>query len=82
MSIWVRMYLSFISANSTSPIQASGSTPHGGIAVRAASRIRVRFEMGDPMVRYGKEAHRTNGELSDGFISHNMQVSSGVMWRF
>jgi hypothetical protein len=57
-----------------------------GVGINAAWRAapigRVRLEIGDLMVRYGNEAHRSNGELSEGFISHNKQVSTGVMWRF
>ncbi len=54
----------------------------GGIAVAAADRVHVRVEAGNLMVRYGQEAHRSNGELSDGFTSQSIQVSSAVVWRF
>lgn len=54
----------------------------GGIGVAAADRVQVRVEAGNVMVRYAQEAHRSNGELSDGFTSQNIQVSSAVVWRF
>jgi hypothetical protein len=54
----------------------------GGIAVAAADRVHVRVEAGNLMVRYGQEAHRSNGELSDGFTSQSIQVSSAIVWRF
>jgi len=54
----------------------------GGISVAATRRLRVHVDAGDLMVRYGQEAHRSNGELANGFVSHNVQVSTGVVWRF
>jgi len=54
----------------------------GGIAVAVAPRIRWHVEAGDLMVRYGQEAHRSNGEPTNGFTSHNLQVNAGLTWRF
>jgi hypothetical protein len=54
----------------------------GGIALDVADRLQLRTDIGDLMVRYGIKAHRSNGEPTDGFTSHNMQFSSGLVWRF
>jgi hypothetical protein len=54
----------------------------GGIGIDIATSGQLRIEAGDLMVRYGHEAYRSSMELSDGFISHNLQVSAGLMWRF
>jgi hypothetical protein len=54
----------------------------GGVGIDIAGRGQLRVEAGDLIVRYGQEAYRSNMELSDGFISHNLQVSAGLMWRF
>ena len=53
-----------------------------GVSVTAGPHWQVRVDAGDLMVRYGQEAHRSNGDLTDGFTSHNLQVSSGLTWRF
>jgi hypothetical protein len=54
----------------------------GGISMTTARGLQVRIDVGDLMVRYGQQAYRSNGELSDGFFSHNVQLSSAVLWRF
>lgn len=47
-----------------------------------AGRWRVRFDIGDLLVRYDREALRPNGERTEGFISHNLLTSVGLVWRF
>jgi hypothetical protein len=54
----------------------------GGVSIATPRGLHVRIDVGDLMVRYGQEAYRSNGELSDGFFSHNVQLSSAVLWRF
>ena len=53
-----------------------------GIAVAAGRRWQVRVDVGDLLVRYGQRSHRSSGNLTDGFTSHNLQVGSGLTWRF
>ena len=33
------------------------------------------------MVRYGLGAHRPRGEITDGFVGHNLTAAVGVGWR-
>ena len=53
-----------------------------GVALNITDRLRIGADAGDLMVRYGIKSHRKNGEPTDGFTSHNLQVSTGVTWRF
>ena len=45
-------------------------------------RLRLRFDIGDLLVRYNLAALRPNGESTDGFVGHNFLTSIGVDWRF
>jgi Outer membrane protein beta-barrel domain len=54
----------------------------GGVAVNVANRLQFRADAGDLMVRYGMRVYRYNGKSTEGFTSHNLQVSSGLTWRF
>lgn len=54
----------------------------GGVAVNVADRLRLHADAGDLMVRYGMKTYRTNGRLTDGFTSHNLQMSAGLSWQF
>jgi hypothetical protein len=54
----------------------------GGVSVTTSRALQIRIDAGDLMVRYARQAYRSNGELSDGFTSHNVQVSSAIVWRF
>lgn len=54
----------------------------GGVGIDIGRSGQLRIEAGDLMVRYGHDAYRSNMELSDGFTSHNLQVSAGLRWRF
>lgn len=45
-------------------------------------RWRVRVDVGDLLVRYDMEALRPNNERTDGFISHNLLFSAGLVWKF
>jgi hypothetical protein len=56
----------------------------GGASVGLGSSgpRRVNIESGDLLVRYGLEALRPRGEITDGFVGHNPGVSIGLGWRF
>lgn len=56
----------------------------GGISTRLNSddRVRLRFDIGDLLVRYNFAAHRPSGKSTDGFVGHNLLTSIGVDWRF
>jgi hypothetical protein len=56
----------------------------GGISTRLNNdgRLRLRFDIGDLLVRYHLAALRPNGESTDGFVGHNLLTSIGVDWRF
>jgi hypothetical protein len=54
----------------------------GGVAMNASEHLQIRVEAGDLLVRYGMQAYRASGEPTDGFTSHNVQVSSAISWRF
>jgi hypothetical protein len=52
------------------------------IALDEARRIRLEVEVSDLMVRYGLDAYRTGGDVTDGFTGHNLFFTAGVGWRF
>ena len=52
------------------------------LAMDQAGRLRLRVGGSDLMVRYGLQAIRRNGLITDGFISHNLLMTAGVGWRF
>jgi hypothetical protein len=52
------------------------------IGLGSSGRLRVDIEAGDLLVRYGLEALRPRGEITDGFVGHNPLVSIGLGWRF
>ena len=52
------------------------------VGLRSNGQLRVHIEAGDLLVRYGLEAVRPNGEITDGFVDHNLLVSIGLGWRF
>lgn len=52
------------------------------IGVGSSGQLRVDIEAGDLAVRYGLEASRPGGEITDGFVGHNPMVSIGLGWRF
>jgi hypothetical protein len=52
------------------------------IALDGAGRIRLEVEVSDLIVRYGLDAYRSGGEISDGFTGHNLLFTAGVGWRF
>lgn len=57
----------------------------GGVRVAFGPERRtfVSFDIGDLLVRYGRQALRPGGEVSDdGFVSHNLTAGVGVGWRF
>jgi hypothetical protein len=56
----------------------------GGASIGLASsgHLRVNIEAGDLLVRYGLEALRPRGEVTDGFVGHNPLVSVGLGWQF
>lgn len=55
----------------------------GAIArLDSADRWQARIDVGDLLVRYNLDALRPNGEMTEGFVSHNLLVSFGLVWRF
>ena len=66
--------------------QTSFVTELGGgvrVGLGADDRMYVSFDISDLLVRYGSEALRPNGEVTeDGFVSHNLVVGIGVGLRF
>jgi hypothetical protein len=56
----------------------------GGLSIGldGERRLRLRLEASDLMVRYNLEARRPNGEMTDGFVGHNLLVDVGLDWRF
>ena len=56
----------------------------GGASVDLAQegRLRAHVEAGDLLVRYGRQALRPGGNTTDGFISHNLVATFGLLWRF
>ncbi len=52
------------------------------VALNPRSRVRLRLEASDLLVRYNLEATRPSGEITDGFTSHNLLVTIGIGWRF
>jgi hypothetical protein len=52
------------------------------VALNGSGRRRLRIEVSDLLVRYGVEATRPGGEVTDGFTSHNLLVNVGMAWRF
>ena len=44
----------------------------------ADRRLRLRFDIGDLLVRYDLAAFRPNGESSDGFVGHNLLTQIGA----
>ena len=56
----------------------------GGASVGLGSsgQLRVNIEAGDLLVRYGLEALRPRGEITDGFVGHNPLLAIGLGWRF
>ena len=53
----------------------------GAIAAWHLSRWQARIDVGDLLVRYNFAARRPNGEMSEGFVSHNLLTSFGLVWR-
>lgn len=66
--------------------QTSFVTELGGgvrIGLDPDNRMQLTFDISDLLVRYGSEALRPDGEISeDGFVSHNLLVGIGLAWRF
>jgi len=56
----------------------------GGASIGLApdGRLRLSIEAGDLLVRYGLDAYRAQGQLTEGFVSHNPLVTIGLGWRF
>ena len=56
----------------------------GGVNIRLdyAGRTRLRVDAGDLLVRYGVNALRPRGQITDGFVSHNLLMSAGLGLRF
>ena len=57
----------------------------GGVrlALDRDRRMFLSFDIGDLLVRYGRQSMRRNDEISDdGFVSHNLVAGVGVGWRF
>ena len=55
----------------------------GAIArLDSAGRWQARIDVGDLLVRYNFAARRPNGEMTEGFVSHNLLTSFGLVWRF
>jgi hypothetical protein len=48
----------------------------------SSGQLRLTIEAGDLLVRYGLEALRPRGEITDGFVGHNPLVNIGLGWRF
>jgi hypothetical protein len=70
---------------------ATGHTAFAGDLGAGASlglgsddRLQLRLEASDLIVRYDVdiEVRRPNGEVSDGFVGHNLLVQIGLGWRF
>ena len=47
-----------------------------------AGRTRLSVDAGDLLVRYGVNALRPRGQITDGFVSHNLLMSAGLGLRF
>ena len=52
------------------------------IPVDSTGTWKVRVDVGDLLVRYDQEALRPNSERTDGFISHNLLFSAGLVFKF
>jgi hypothetical protein len=52
------------------------------IPVDADGRWKVRVDVGDLLVRYDMEAMRKNNERTDGFLSHNLLFTAGLVFKF
>jgi hypothetical protein len=52
------------------------------VSLDAARRLRLHVDAGDLVVRYGLNAFRSGGAITDGFVSHNLLMSAGLGWRF
>jgi hypothetical protein len=48
------------------------------VGLDRARRTYLRLDAGDLMIRYGLEAYRPNGQMTDGFVGHNFVFSIGV----
>jgi len=61
---------------------AAGFGAGVSVGLAPAGRLRVRIEAGDLLVRYGLDAERAQGQITEGFLSHNPLVTIGLGWRF
>jgi hypothetical protein len=52
------------------------------VPVDSEGKWRVRVDVGDLIVRYGLDAIRSNGRVTDGFLSHNLLFSAGLVFKF
>lgn len=52
------------------------------LALGTDGRTYLSFDLGDLLVRYTRQAIKPDGEITDGFVSHNLLASVGVGWRF
>ena len=53
------------------------------IGLGAERRTFVSFDIGDLLVRYGRQAIRRGGRISDdGFVSHTLTAGVGIGWTF
>lgn len=51
------------------------------ITLNGSGRARLSIEIGDLVVRYGLDAYRSNGEVTDGVLTQNFIVHVGFAWR-
>jgi len=61
------------------------ATDIGGGAIMpidADGRWRIRVDVGDLIVRYGLDGIRNNGRVTDGFSSHNLLLTAGMVFGF
>jgi hypothetical protein len=70
---------------------ATGHTAFAGdlgggasLGLDSRDRLQLRLEASDLIVRYDVDAQvrRPNGEMSDGFVSHNLLLQVSLGWRF
>jgi hypothetical protein len=52
------------------------------VPIDSEGKWRVRLDVGDLVLRYDQEAHRPNGEITEGFYGHNLLFTAGLVWRF
>lgn len=52
------------------------------VLIDSDGRWRVRVDIGDLIVRYGLDGIRPSGRVTDGFSSHNLLLTAGLVFKF